>query len=628
MTASNPLAETAVEPGPPAPIGRTLGIARPAARRLVLASLLGAGAIGAAIGLMATAAWLLSRAAQHPSESALAVAIVLVQFFGLSRGFLRYGERLVGHDAAFRVLAAQRVRIYRRLERLAPAGLPAFRSGDLLSRLVADVDSLQDLILRVIPPFAIAILVGTSTVGLVWALLPAAGLVLAATLLASATVVPWLTGTLARRNESNQAALRGELAASVVDLIEGASELAVYGATEAQLARISNDDRELTAVATSSAATAGIGLGLTTLLSGLAAWGILLVGVPAVHSGRLGGVWLAVVALIPLAAFELVSGLPAATQTLQRARRTAARLFAIIDAPDPVPVASHTAQPPTPPVDLEVSGLWAGYPDAPHPVLRGIDLSLSPGKRIAIVGPSGAGKSTLASVLLGFLPIEAGSVRLNGTSTAQLSGDDLRTLVGLVGQDAHLFDTSVAENLRVGRRSASDADLREVIGRVGLGAWLESLPAGLGTEVGRFGARVSGGQRQRLAVARGLLADFPVLVLDEPAEHLDLDAADALTADLLAVTEGRSTVMITHRLAGLEAVDEILLVSGGRVVERGSHAELLESGASYAALWWNEANAERGAKELFHMRLTDASPRTGSPGVRAGDHARERSATQ
>ena len=628
MTASNPPAETAVEPGPPAPIGRTLGIARPAARRLVLASLLGAGAVGAAIGLMATAAWLLSRAAQHPSESALAVAIVLVQFFGLSRGFLRYGERLVGHDAAFRVLAVQRVRIYKNLERLAPAGLPAFRSGDLLSRLVADVDSLQELILRVIPPFAIAVLVGTATVGLVWALLPAAGLVLAATLLASATIVPWLTGTLARRSESNQAALRGELTASVVDLIEGASELAVYGATEAQLARISTDDRELTAVATSSAATAGIGLGLTTLLSGLAAWGILVVGVPAVHSGRLGGVWLAVVALIPLAAFELVSGLPAATQTLQRARRTAARLFAIIDVPDPVPEAVHTVETPAPPVDLEVRALWAGYPGAPHPVLRGIDLSLPTGRRVAIVGPSGAGKSTLAAVLLGFLPIEAGSVRLNGTSTAQLSGDDLRTLVGLVGQDAHLFDTSVAENLRIGRRAATDADLREVIGRVGLGTWLESLPSGLATQVGRFGARVSGGQRQRLAVARALLADFPVLVLDEPAEHLDLDAADALTADLLAVTEGRSTVLITHRLAGLENVDEILVVIGGRVVERGSHVELLEYGASYAALWWNEANAERGAKELLNMRLTDESPRAGSPEMCAGDHISVRSVAQ
>ncbi len=199
------------------------------------------------------------------------MAIVAVQLFALSRGFFRYGERLVGHDAAFRVLAAQRVRVYRHLERLAPAGLPAFRGGDLLARLVADVDSLQDLILRVIPPFAIAIFVGTSTVGLVWVLLPGAAVVLASTLLASATAVPWLTGTLTRRNESNQAALRGELTASVVDLIEGASELAVYGATDTQLARISSTDRELTAVATSAAATAGIGLGLTTLLAGLAA---------------------------------------------------------------------------------------------------------------------------------------------------------------------------------------------------------------------------------------------------------------------------------------------------------------------------------------------------------------------
>lgn len=576
---------------------------------------------------MATSAWLLSRAAQHPSESALAVAIVLVQLFALSRGFLRYGERLIGHDAAFRVLAAQRIRIFRHLERLAPAGLPEFRSGDLLARVVADVDSLQDLILRVIPPFAIALVVGTATVVLVWALLPLAGLVLAATLAVSATVIPWLTGVLARRNESHQAALRGELTASVVDLIEGASELAVYGATGAQLGRISSGDRELTAVARSAAATTGIGLGLTTLLSGLATWGVLLVGVPAVHSGRLGGVWLATLALIPLAAFELVSGLPVATQTLQKARQTAARLFAIAQAPDPVAVAvaGSTLQPPSPPVDLEVRGLRAGYPGAPHPVLHGIDLTLPPGKRIAIVGPSGAGKSTLASVLLGFLPIEGGTVSVGGVPVTRLSGEDLRTLVGMVGQDAHLFDTSLAENLRIGRRTASDAELIEVLERVGLGPWLDGLPDGLGTGVGRFGARVSGGQRQRVAIARALLAEFPILVLDEPAEHLDLDAADALTADLLAVTEGRSTIMITHRLAGLEAVDEILFLTGGRVAERGSHRELLESGAGYAALWWNEANAERGARTLSTMRSSDRKSPTGPPRAPAGEHFSERS---
>jgi thiol reductant ABC exporter CydC subunit len=582
---------------------------------------LGSGAVAAGIGLMAASAWLLSRAAEHPPEAALAVGIVLVQCFGLLRGPLRYGERLVGHHAAFGLLASVRVRLYRRLERLAPLGLPAFRSGDLMARLVTDVDVIQDLVVRILPAFAIAALVGALTVFLVWSFLPAAGLVLALALLLAAVPVPWLTGVLARRRESGQAALRGELAASVVDLVEGAPELAVYGATAAQLDRIDSIDRALADVARSSAATAGIGLGLTTFLTGAATWGVLVVGVPAVHSGRLDGVWLASLALVPLAAFELVSGLPAASQALQRVRASAARLFAVAEMPDVTVEPSSPAPPPAPPVDLEVRDLWTGYPaggdpgaaertaaapDASRPsepaALLGVDLGLPPGRRIGVVGPSGAGKTALASVLLGFLPIWSGGVTLDGTPIARLRGEDLRVLVGLVTEESHVFDASLADNLRIGRPDASDAELLTVLGRVGLGPFVGGLADGLSTGVGRFGARLSGGERQRVAVARALLADFPVLVLDEPTEHLDVDAADSLTRDLLALTSGRSTVLVTHRLAGLEVVDEIVVLDGGHVAERGSHHELLASGALYAALWWSEANADRAASDLLGLR--------------------------
>ncbi len=574
---------------------------------------LGCGAVAAAIGLMAASAWLLSRAAEHPPESALTVGIVLVQVFGLSRGPFRYAERLVGHHAAFRLLASVRVRLYGHLERLAPAGLPGFRSGDLMARLVSDVDALSDIVVRILPAFAVAAVVGSLTVLVASSLLPAAGLVLALALLASAVPVPWLTGVLARRRETSRAALRGALAASVVDLVEGASELAVYGATAAQLERIDSIDRALAKVDRSSAATAGVGLGLTTFLSGAATWGVLLVGVPAVHSGRLDGVWLASLALVPLAAFELVSGLPAASQALHRVRASAARLFAIADAPDVTPEPSSPLPPPAPPVDVEVRSLRAGYPAAAvppgprgegleeHPALWDVDLSVPPGRRIAVVGPSGAGKTTLASVLLGFLAVRSGSVAFDGVPIARLRGEDVHAIVGLVAQDSHLFDASLAENLRIGRREASDAELVAVVERVGLGAWLEGLTDGLATEVGRFGARLSGGERQRVAVARALLAAFPVLVLDEPAEHLDIDAADFLTRDLLALTAGRSTVLVTHRLAGLDEVDEILVLDGGHVVERGTHPELLASGATYASLWWSEANADRAAGELLRL---------------------------
>jgi thiol reductant ABC exporter CydC subunit len=576
-----------------APLGRTLAVARPASRRVAIATLLGAGAIAADIGLLGTAAWLISKAAQHPNEATLAVAIVAVQFFGLSRGFLRYEERLVGHDAAFRLLADLRVRVYERLERLAPSGLPSFRRGDLLARIVQDVDSMQDLVLRVVPPFGIALVVGVSTVVLLWWMLPAAAVILAVSLVLAATVVPWLTGVLARRRETRFAAVRGDLGAAIVDLTEGAAELIAFGAANAHIRTIRDQDAELTAIASASAGTAGIGLALTTLLAGLACWGCLMVGIPAVLSGRLGGTELAVITLVPLAAFELVVGLPVATQSLQRVRQAAARVFEVLDTPAPVPDPDAAVPLPGPSYDVEVRSAWASYPGATAPALVEVDLSLPSGRRVAIVGPSGAGKSTLAAVLVGFLPCRAGSITLSGVPAEQLSGDELRAVVGLVGQDAYLFDTTVADNLRVGRRDATDDQLRDVLDRVGLAAWLGDLPEGLGTEVGSHGARLSGGQRQRMAVARALLADFPVLVLDEPAEHLEPAAADTLTADLLDVTGGRSLVLITHRLAGLESVDEIMVMEHGRVVQRGTHDELLEQAGRYSDLWWEEMRTER-----------------------------------
>ena len=546
---------------------------------------------------MGTSAWLISRAAQHPSEASLTLAIVGVQFFGLSRGFLRYGERLVGHDAALRSLAELRVRVYERLETLAPAGLPGFRRGDLVARVVDDVDSLQDVVLRVIQPFAVAVLVGSATVAALWWFLPQAGLVLLLALAVSATAVPWLTGHLASRAESRQSTVRGELTAGVVDLIEGAPELVVMGATDGQLARIDASDGALRSIARQGAGTTGVGLGLTTALAGLASWGALTLGVHATHGGSLNGALLATLALVPLAAFELVSPLPAATQALQRSRVAAGRVFATIDARPAVMEPETPAAVGDGPHTLALRDVWATYPRAGRAALRGIDLDLRPGRRVALVGPSGAGKSTLADVLVRFLPADAGEATLDGIPLERLAADDVRRVVGLVEQSPHLFDTTLAENLRVGRRAATDDELTAVLVRVGLGEWLAGLPKGLGTEVGSMGTRLSGGQRQRLAVARALLADFPILVLDEPAEHLDPSAADALTADLLALTEGRSTLFITHRLIGLEQVDEIVVLDAGQVLERGTHTDLLTTGGRYAGLWWEERMSDQPVLE-------------------------------
>lgn len=567
----------------------TAEFARPARRELIVASLLGAGAIGAGIGLLATSAWLISRAAQHPTESALALGIVAVQFFALSKGILRYGQRLVSHDAAFRALADLRVRVYERLESLAPAGLPAIRSGDLMARFVHDVESLQDLVVRVICPFAIAILSGAVAVALVWLILPAAGAVLLIALLAAGTALPWLTGWLARRSEAQQAATRGELTAAVVDLVKGAPELAAYGATERQLKRAAAIDARLGLIANRSARTAGVGQGFATLLPALAMVGAVVLGVAAVRAGHLDGVMLAVIAIVPLAAFELATGLPGATQTAARVRTSLGRTRDVLES-DPVVFDPPVPQPlPPAPATVRVRGLRCRYGDDGPWVLDGVDLDLSPGRRVAVVGRSGAGKSTLADVLLRFLSYEAGSVALGGVELAELRGDDCRRVVGLVAQDAHIFNATLEDNLRLARRDATDQQIDRALARVRLLEWTESLPDGLRTEVGEFGDRMSGGQRQRLAAARALLAEFPVLVLDEPGEHLDTATADAIVADVLDAASEQAILLITHRLAGLDAVDEVIVLDRGRVIERGTHDELLARDGAYAEMWRREA---------------------------------------
>ncbi|MFE5737490.1 thiol reductant ABC exporter subunit CydD [Streptomyces celluloflavus] len=580
---SNPGPDPYATPVRGSALTRLRRIARARRARFALALLLGSLALGSAVGLMATSGWLISRAAQHPPVLYLMVAVTATRAFGIGRAAFRYAERLVAHDAVFRMLADVRVAVFRRLERLAPAGLKERRRGDLLSRLVADVDAVQDYFLRWLLPAGAAVLVGAAAVGFTGWLLPEAGAILAVGLLLAGAGVPVLSGALARRAERQLAPARGVLATRVVDLLTGTAELTVAGAIGARTDAARRADRDLTRLASRSAAAAGVGAGLSALVCGLTVAAAAVAGVQAVHAGRLDGVALAVVVLTPLAAFEAVTGLPLAVQYRQRTRRAAERVFEVLDAPAPVREPATPAAAPDTPFPLAVQGLTARHPGQHEPALDGVGFTLTAGRRLAVVGPSGSGKTTLAQVLLRFLDRETGTYTLGGTDAAAVDGDDVRRLVGLCAQDAHLFDSSLRENLRLARRGrpddaaapdAADRDLWDALGRARLADWVRGLPDGLDTMVGEHGARLSGGQRQRLALARALLADFPVLVLDEPAEHLDLATADALTADLLAATEGRTTVLITHRLTGLDAVDEVLVLDRGRAVQHGGYAEL------------------------------------------------------
>ena len=535
--------------------------------RLALAGAAGTLAALSSIGLLATSAWLISRSAQHPPVLYLMVPVAAVQTFGIGRGFFRYAERLSGHDAALRILAGMRMSAYDRLERLAPAGTAAFRSGDLISRLVSDIDSLTDRWLRVRLPYAVALATGAVTVAVMAALQPALGLVLALSLAAAALAAPLLASVVGYRAERRLAPLRGQLAAATSDLLNGAGELSVFSSGAGALRDATDVGAAVTRVQATSAYARGIGTAVSTMAAGAAVWLCLAFGVEGVRSGAVPGVALAVLALTPLAAHELFSGLGPAAQEIPRLRSSAARVSEVLRRPDPVREPASPAPLPAAPYDIRASGLTARWePDGPD-VLSGVDLWLPAGHRVAITGPSGSGKTTLAMVLLRFIDPSAGSVTLAGTDITELDSDALRSVIGLCEQDAHIFDSTLRENLRLARPAATDAELRDALRRARLSDWADSLPAGLDTPVGEHGAQLSGGQRQRLALARVLLADFPVVILDEPAEHLDEETADALTADLLAATAGRTVLLITHRPVPAARVDQVLRLTGGRLAE-------------------------------------------------------------
>ena len=527
-----------------------LADARPLRRRILLAVALSTATLAAGAALLANSGYLIAKAATRPEVLSLGVAIVGVRFFALARAVLRYLERVVSHDASFRFLARVRVRFFARLEPRVP-GETGARTGDLLSRFVADVDALQHLLVRVIAPPLAALGVAAVAVAVAAAVEPRSALVLAACVVGGAVVVPLGVATAGGAAARRRAAERAAVAGAVVDLAGALPELVAYGVADERLARIGEADRRVRRTVARQAIAAGAGDGAVVALGGVAVALVLAVAV-----GHARGVLLALLALLTLAVFEGVRALPGAADQLVAANAAAERLRELTE---PEPLVRDPARPEAPtgaPV-LRVEGVRARYGDGPW-VLDGVDLELRPGRRLALVGPSGCGKSTLANLLVRFRDPDEGRITLGGVDLRHLTQDAVRSRVVLCAQDSHLFATSIRENVRLARPGASDDEILAALRRARLGEWLDSLPGGLDTDVGDEGGLVSGGERTRIALARAFLSGAPLLVLDEPTAHLDDATAAALLEDLLAETEDVGVLLITHSALCLDRFDDIV----------------------------------------------------------------------
>jgi len=543
---------------------RLLALVEAPRSRVALAVVLGAGTVICGVGLMGTAGYLISRAAEQPAVLSLTVAIVGVRFFGLTRPLLRYFERLSAHDLALRTLGRARRRVYERIEPLAPAQLGDWRDGDLLARLVADVDALQNLYLRGIGPPLVALTAAVVSLSVAAAILPAAAIVLAVGLLTGGIAVPAAAVAMGRRSKRLEAAARGDLTAELVETLRGAPELAVYGRADDRIERLREADRALVRVARRAAFTDGTGDGARLLVTGATVAGVLAVAVSAHASGSLDRVLMATLALLALASFEAVQPLAQAARELTETLAAGRRILELTDRMPAISDPDEPARLPDEPFEIAFEGVRAHYGDGGQPVLDGLDLRLDPGHRVALVGPSGVGKTTVANLLVRFLDPEAGRVTLGGRDLRDYRQEDVRGAIAVAGQDSHLFSTSIRENVRLGRPAATDEDLENALREAQILDWVLGLPEGWDTLVGEEGRELSGGQRQRLVLARALLSDARVLVLDEPTAHLDSETATALMDSIFGATRDRTTLLITHRTEGLEHMDEVHTLAYGR----------------------------------------------------------------
>jgi ATP-binding cassette subfamily C protein CydCD len=546
-----------------ATIARLLKFVAPYKKWVALSVLLGSLAVGSGVALLATSAYLISAAALQPDISALSVAIVGVRFFGLARGVFRYLERLVSHNVTFKVLARLRVWFYEALEPLAPARLQQIGSGELLSRIVSDVDTLENFYIRVVSPPLTALVVGGVFVLYTAVFQPLLAAILLIFLLLAGLGVPLLIRHLSQESGHALVQIGSNLKEIMVDIIQGMADLEAFNAINGRFQSIRQQNINLAHEQRKMARITGFQIGLSEFLTFGAMWCVLAAAVPLIGDGQMNGVFMATAILATFAAFEAVQPLPAAAQYLDQSLAAARRLFAVVDTkpevsspidPLPLPESLH----------FQFKETSFQYKTAVLPTLSNVNLDLQSGKKIGIVGPSGSGKSTLLNLLLRFWDWDMGEILLNGRSLRQYNPDDTRACFSVVSQRAHLFNASIYDNLRLANPQAE----REVIvcaaKQAQLHDFVSQLPDGYQTQVGSLGRQLSGGEQRRLTIAQAILKDAPILILDEPTANLDLLTEKQVMKTLLTLAEKRTLLLVTHRPVGLQQMDEVWRIENGR----------------------------------------------------------------
>jgi ATP-binding cassette subfamily C protein CydC len=559
-------------------------------RWMALSVILGAATIGSSIGLLSASAYIIAMAALGPSIAELQLAIVSVRFFGIARGVFRYLERLASHQTTFRLLARIRVWFYERLEPLAPAKLFDLQSGDLLARMISDIETLQQFFLRVLAPPLVAIIitlaagffVGRYYVPLTWLLVP--GLFLAG------LILPMLMQGMSRKNGQRVIQTRAKLQAKLTETLQGMADLLALNADHDQLGQVNEINNTFLLSQRQMGKVQAAGNALSGLILHLTITAILIMAIPLIATQNLTGVDLTVIILAVIASFEAVFPLPEAFNNLVKTLVAGRRLFEMVDTESTGLDLSHPLSKPAS-FDLQIDSLSFRYDDGPL-ALDNLSFQLPDAGFLAIVGPSGAGKSTLVNLLLRFWDPDKGHIFLAGKDLQKYRASDIRSWMGVLSQNTQIFNGTIRDNLLLANLEADNEALIAAARRALLHDFIMTLPDGYETWVGEGGALLSGGERQRLALARVLLKDAPILILDEPSANLDALVEQALFESLREIMRERTTILISHRLVAMELADEILVLHRGQAIERGDHHALLRTDGFYRRMWDLQMQAE------------------------------------